>query len=134
KEKIKHLIFHHPEFTKFSREMDLVFDKWKTTNTTYLKALEKGCHPKEVIKKISEELLKRFENKSLIDKYDTYQHLMNYWAETMQDDLYELAADGWDAGKEVVRMKKEVKKKGSGDKVKKDVEGIEGLEGRLIPP
>ncbi len=29
--------------------------------------------------------------------YDIYQHLMDYWAETMQDDLYPLAADGWKA-------------------------------------
>jgi type I restriction enzyme M protein len=134
KEKIKHSIFNHPEFTKFSKEMDLVFEKWKTTNATYLKALEKNCHPKEVIKKISEELLQSFENRNLIDKYDMYQHIMNYWAETMQDDLYELAADSWGAGKEVIRLKKETKKKGSEEKVKKDIEGIEGLEGRLIPP
>jgi type I restriction enzyme M protein len=24
-----------------------------------------------------------------------YQHLMDYWAETMQDDCYIIAADGW---------------------------------------
>ncbi len=129
--KIKHAIFHHPEFTAFSKEMDLVFDKWTTENTKHLKALAKACHPKEVIKTISEELLNSFENRNLIDKYDMYQHLMNYWAETMQDDLYELAADGWEAGKEVARIKKEVKK--GDDVVKKEVEGIEGLEGRLIP-
>jgi type I restriction enzyme M protein len=134
KEKIKYTIFNHPEFTKFSKVMDLVFAKWKTENTSYLKALEKSCQPKEVIKKISEEILNNFEDKNLIDKYDMYQHIMNYWAETMQDDLYELAADGWEAGNEVSRIKKEVKKKGSEEKVKKEVEGIDGLEGRLIPP
>jgi type I restriction enzyme M protein len=26
-----------------------------------------------------------------------YQHLMNYWAETMQDDCYLIAANGWKA-------------------------------------
>jgi type I restriction enzyme M protein len=134
KGKIRNTIFNHPEFTTFSQEMDLVFNQWKTSNTVYLKALEKSCHPKEVIKKISEELLKSFENRNLIDKYDMYQHMMNYWVETMQDDLYELAADGWEAGKEVSRKEKEVKKKGSDEKVKKEVEGIAGLEGRLIPP
>ena len=35
--------------------------------------------------------------KPLIDKYDVYQHLMDYWAETMQDDCYLIAADGWKA-------------------------------------
>lgn len=132
KDKIKHTIFHHAEFNAFSKEMDSVFTKWETTNNAYLKALEKACHPKEVIKKISEELLSSYESKNLIDKYDIYQHLMNYWAETMQDDLYELAADGWEAGNEVTRIVKETKKE---DKtVKKEVPGIDGLEGRLIPP
>ena len=31
----------------------------------------------------------------LINAYDVYQHLMDYWAETMQDDLYLIAVDGW---------------------------------------
>ena len=33
-----------------------------------------------------------------MDKYDVYQHLMNYWNETMQDDCYLIAVDGWKAG------------------------------------
>jgi type I restriction enzyme M protein len=50
----------------------------------------------------------------------------------MQDDFYELAADGWKAGNEVKRIRKKTKK---GDKeVVKEVAGIEGLEGILIPP
>ncbi len=61
-----------------------------------------------------------------------YQHLMDYWAETMQDDFYELTADGWMAGNEVMRMMKTTKK---GDiETKKPIPGLEGLEGRLIPP
>lgn len=132
KDKIKHTIFQHPDFTAFSKEMDTVFAKWETTNNAYLKALEKSCHPKKVIKKISEELLSSYENKNLIDKYDMYQHMMNYWAETMQDDLYELAADGWAAGNEVTRIVKETKKEEKTEK--KEVQGIDGLEGRLIPP
>jgi type I restriction enzyme M protein len=31
----------------------------------------------------------------LIDPYAVYQHLMDYWAEAMQDDCYLIAADGW---------------------------------------
>ena len=97
KDEIKKSIFNHPEFIRFSDEMDKVFEKWQTKNTTYLKGLEKACLPKKVIKEISEDLLKTYANKYLIDKYNIYQHLMDYWAETMQDDLYELAADGWEA-------------------------------------
>ncbi len=81
---------------------------------------------------ISENLLKNYTDKKLTDKYAMYQHLMNYWAETMQDDMYELSADGWKAGNEVKRIVKKTKK---GDKeTERQVAGIEGLEGRLIPP
>lgn len=35
----------------------------------------------------------------LLDAYDIYQHLMDYWAGSMQDDVYMLASDGWLAGR-----------------------------------
>ena len=59
--------------------------------------MKAGCHPKEVIAALSEDLLAHYTGKPLIDKYDVYQHLMDYWAETMQDDCYLIAADGWKA-------------------------------------
>ena len=46
---------------------------------------------------MSEDLLAHYADKPLIDPYDIYQHLMDYWAETMQDDCYLIAADGWKA-------------------------------------
>ncbi len=33
----------------------------------------------------------------MLDAYDVYQHLMDYWAGTMQDDCYLLVHDGWQA-------------------------------------
>ena len=59
--------------------------------------MKAGCHPKEVIGELSESLLAHYAGKPLIDPYDVYQHLMDYWAETMQDDVYLVAADGWKA-------------------------------------
>ena len=59
--------------------------------------MQAGCHPKEVIAELAEGLLAHYAGKPLIDPYDVYQHLMDYWAETMQDDCYLIAADGWKA-------------------------------------
>ncbi|MBS1748544.1 MAG: type I restriction-modification system subunit M [Bacteroidetes bacterium] len=134
---LKETIFNHPEFTAFGKQMDQVFSTWKTETIAYTKALDKGLRPKHEIHIISENLLKHYDNKQLTDKYAMYQHLMDYWSpdgndEAMQDDFYEIAADGWAAGNEVKRMEKRTKK---GDKeIVKQVAGIEGLEGRLIPP
>jgi type I restriction enzyme M protein len=38
-----------------------------------------------------------FDAAPLIDAYDVYQHLMDYWAETKQDDVWMIATDGWQA-------------------------------------
>lgn len=131
-EEIKNTIFNHPEFTAFGKQMDEVFIAWKTETIAYAKSLDQGLRPKHEIQIIYENLLKHYDNKQLTDKYAMYQHLMDYWAETMQDDFYEIAADGWQAGNEVKRIEKKTKK---GDKeIVKQVAGIEGLEGRLIPP
>jgi type I restriction enzyme M protein len=50
-----------------------------------------------VIAKLADSLLAHYAEKPLINAYDAYQHLMDYWAETMQDDLYLIAVDGWKA-------------------------------------
>lgn len=46
-----------------------------------------------MIRELSEDLLAHYADKQLIDQYDVYQHLMNYWAEIMQDDCYLIC--GW---------------------------------------
>ncbi|CAG5006074.1 hypothetical protein DYBT9275_03721 [Dyadobacter sp. CECT 9275] len=97
KDAIKQTIFQHPEFVSFSLEMDSLFGDWKTRNTELLKNLTVGIKPKETIFQVSEDALKTYTGKALMDKYDVYQHLMNYWNETMQDDCYLIAADGWKA-------------------------------------
>lgn len=143
-EEIKNTIFNHHEFTAFGKLMEKVFEQWKTETIAHTKALDKGLRPKHEILIISENLLKHYDPSSgsgqaaqLTDKYAIYQHLMDYWSpdgndEAMQDDFYEIAADGWAAGNEVKRKEKKTKK---GDKeIVKQVAGIEGLEGRLIPP
>lgn len=97
KDQIKKQIFEHPEFLAFTVQMDILFEKWKASSVEYLKNLTIDCHPKQVIFDISESLLAKYTDKPLIDKYDIYQHLMNYWNATMQDDCYIIAADGWKA-------------------------------------
>jgi type I restriction enzyme M protein len=94
---LKNEIFSHPEFVSFSQEMDALFVDWKTRNTQLLKALTIGIKPKQTIARISEDVLRTYTGKALIDKYDVYQHLLNYWHEVMQDDCYIIAVDGWKA-------------------------------------
>ena len=94
---IKSAIFEQPEFAAFTASMAAHFDSWRAKNAEALKSLTRGVHPKDVIAELSEGLLAHYAGKPLIDKYDVYQHLMDYWAETMQDDCYAIALDGWKA-------------------------------------
>jgi len=137
KDELRNTIFNHPEFISFSTEMDTLFVKWEKKTAVNAKALQKKCHPKQVISEISESILITYTGKKLTDRYAMYQHFMEYAAQTMQDDLYEIAADGWKAGNDVIRRAKVTRKtdkEGKEKEIRKEITGIEGLQGRLIPP
>ncbi len=104
---VKSAILNHDEFVTFRTGATGIFDRWRTTNTSRLKGFDKEGHPKKLIAVIAGELFKTFREAKLLDAYDIYQHLMDYWAETMQDDCYLIAADGWVA--ETHRVLEEVK-------------------------
>ena len=95
---VKPAIFAHPEFTAFTTKARKLFTKWQTASVPLLKSLGKDGHPKPLIETIAEDLLATFKTAPLLDAYDVYQHLMDYWAETMQDDCYLIADAGWKAG------------------------------------
>jgi len=97
KDTIKATIFGHPEFTRYIDHMNGVFAHWQTTHTPQLKALQPGFHPKQMIHALAEELLAHYADEPLIDAYDVYQRLMDYWEQTLQDDCYQITAEGWQA-------------------------------------
>ncbi|WP_328825096.1 N-6 DNA methylase [Zoogloea dura] len=92
---VKPAIFSHPEFTAFNQAATQRFTDWREATTPRLTAFDQDAHPKALIETVAEDLLERFRKAPLLDAYDIYQHLMDYWAETMQDDAYLIAADGW---------------------------------------
>ena len=98
---IKATIFDHPEFTAFNQTVTTLFGTWKAANTPRLTGIQQGDRPKLLIETLAESLLETFRSgeaiASLIDPYGVYQHLMDYWAETMQDDAWMIASDGWTA-------------------------------------
>ena len=110
---VKLAILNHNEFTAFKATVTKIFVQWRTANTPALKGFDKEGHPKALIETIAEDLLTSFRNTPLLAAYDIYQHLMDYWAEAMQDDCYLIAADGWVAKiHRVVEEVKSGKKKG----------------------
>lgn len=106
KELIKKTIVDNLEFQIYSKQTSEIFQSWKQRNIAKSKSIDSNTLPKAFIEEISEDLLATFSNLKLIDKYDLYQHLMTYWLDTMQDDLYLITSDGWGVGNEVEFDKK----------------------------
>ena len=92
---LKPTIHGHPQFAGFIAGLEKHFQTWNRSAAISLRELKLDCLPKEVIRDLSENLLHLAESQLLIDPYAVYQHLMDYWAATMQDDCYLIAADGW---------------------------------------
>lgn len=116
KAKIKPTIYEHKEFATFIAEMAAHFNVWRDKQSKALRKLNIGMRPKEVIAKLSEDILAHYEGKPLIDKYAVFQHVMDYWETTMQDDCYLIDIDGWKAETYRVLEKKEGKN-GKPDKI-----------------
>lgn len=94
-QQVKPTILAHLEFKAYTDKVTGIFNQWKAAHKPVLVGLKNGTVPKEVIHTLSEDLLERFTNLPLLNRYDVYQRLMDYWAEVMQDDVYLIAADGW---------------------------------------
>ena len=97
KSEIKDSIFEHPEFKDYSDKLNKIFEEWKSEVYTTLSSIKESTSPKQFIHDISESILKHYSNRPLIIRYDIYQHLMDYWNETMKDDVYLIIEDGWHA-------------------------------------
>ncbi len=93
--KVKSAILSHSEFSAFKEMAEKQFDLWRNKARKHLASFDKDAPPKALIATIAEDLLVTFREVPLLDAYDVYQHLMDYWALTMQDDAYLIAAEGW---------------------------------------
>ena len=130
--KVKPVILEHPEFKTFAERTQTLSNDWKTAHEERLKGLAVGDDVKALIHDLSEDLLARFADAELVGKYEVYQLLMDYWAETMQDDVYVVTQDGWKAGN---MLRELVAKKGEKLKETPDlVIGKKKYKSDLIPP
>ena len=92
---VRAAILGHSEFKSYERKIAAVFDEWRQEHEPLLNRLAADDKPRNIIETLSEDLLARFSGLPLVNSYDIYQRLMSYWDETMQDDAYLVAADGW---------------------------------------
>lgn len=92
---VRSTIQQHAEFVAYQASVTAKFDAWQRANRPNLIGFAKDGHPKILIDALSQSLLDACKPLALLDAYGIYQHLMDYWAETLQDDVYLIAAVGW---------------------------------------
>ncbi len=110
----QHLVDSSPETTHHDSKSKRRFKSYRVPGYGAIQPLGNELtrvdqQPNEIREaNIAEDIRTAFHEAPLLDAYDIYQHLMDYWAETMQDDAYLIAADGWTEGaqpREIVRVK-----------------------------
>ena len=74
-----------------------VIDAWCKEMTGEMKAsVKEESEPKALIDRWSAKLLNAAQEKlRMVDPYNVYEILMNWWSEAMQDDCYMVSRDGW---------------------------------------
>jgi type I restriction enzyme M protein len=96
KQNIKEFISNHPDFDAQHAALFRSFAEWCEIWLPQFSELKPNSfNPKLLIENIGNSVLEKFANSLLVDKYDVYDQLMNYWTETMQDDFYLIQSNGW---------------------------------------
>ena len=96
KDEIRETIADNIDFCKQSEYFKNSFKTWSEKHYNQLYNLTLGFAPKNLIEQLGNSLLEVFSiDKSLVDAYNVYDCLMNYWGETMQDDCYMISAGDW---------------------------------------
>ena len=127
KEQVVGVINSNTEFIEHSERFKGSFLTWKHEVLPILMNLTIEDKTKNIIEFISHKILRLFEEDSLIKEYDVYQIVMEYWEEIMEDDIYAVISDGYEAGNQVVNITKVKKVNGE------EEEGVIGWEGLIIP-
>lgn len=116
-------------------ETKVIFEQWKVEVKDILLGIDADTNPKELIRMIAAMLRVAYEQARLLDNYDVYDCLLNYWNAKLQDDVYAIKAGGYAVAREIdYEYAKKKQKDESGETVEvDDTTKVKSFEGALIP-
>lgn len=116
-------------------ETKVIFEHWKAKVKDILLGIDADTNPKELIRMIASMLRVAYEQARLLDNYDVYDCLLNYWNAKLQDDVYAIKAGGYAVAREIdYEYAKKKQKDESGETVEvDDTSKVKSFEGALIP-
>ncbi len=117
------------------KETNDMFVSWRDSIKDILLSIGSETNPKELIRKIAVMLLDVYESARLLDNYDVYDCLLNYWNSKLQDDVYVIKASGYETGREIEYTYGQKKTKDAkGEEITiEDTSKVKSFDGVLIP-
>lgn len=117
------------------KEVETMFTQWRDNVKSILLNINSETNPKQLIRTISSMLLDTYKSALLLDNYDVYDCLMNYWNAKLQDDVYAIKAYGYEAGREIEYeyAQKKVKDENGETVSVDDTSKVKSFDGVLIP-
>ena len=117
------------------KEGTAVFDDWRECVRSILLNITNDTEPKQLIRELGAMILQAYLDSILLDNYDIYDCLLNYWNEKFQDDVYAIRAYGYEAAREIEYVYATKKQKDeNGDTVTvADKSKVKSFDGSLIP-
>ncbi len=95
KDLINNKISESEELRKYSEKLKGKITIWQNESKEKLYNVNNETRIKELIEEISGSILHIFKDDQLIDKYEAYQFLMEYYNNTLKDDLHLIVENGW---------------------------------------
>lgn len=110
-------------------ESSALLDAWaQACARPALLGVDSDTDPRMMIRQLGQELLEHYAAAKVLDPFDVFDVLMNYWNALLQDDIYIIKASGYQASREIeYTYKKNISSQST------DTGKVESFEGILIP-
>lgn len=112
-----------------------VFEKWKAAVKDILLGIDSNTDPKTLIRKISNNIWEQYKDVKLLDNYDVYDCLLNYWNTKLQDDVYAIKTGGYEICRDIdfEYAQKKTKDENGETIAVEDKTKVKSFEGAIIP-
>lgn len=92
---VQQAVLDSPEFKNFAEDVKIRVSEWFASHRAALVSIDSDTRPNDLITTLGDDLLLRFKAMALVDEYNVYEQLMDYWHSVMHDDVFLVMNEGW---------------------------------------
>lgn len=94
-EQVAKVIEESEDVRAFTSTASKAVEDWWSSHRAQLEAIDSQTRPQQLIEDLGDDLLEKFRGRPLISEHSVYEQLMNYWNDTMHDDVTLIVGAGW---------------------------------------